>query len=348
MAEDVIGSAGGPEYEAPSMKGRDAQGELFELPPQKLAVAPSAETHRELAARLPPGIRLGTMSWSYPGWKNVVYAGEGSTKELSERGLTAYVEHPLLGAVEIDRSYYDPLPAEAYRRYAEQVPDDFRFLVKAHEDAVVRRFPLHARYGKKRGASNARYLDASYVTEALVGPLFEGLGGKLGALLFQFPPELEFVEPEAFAERLERFLSGLPRVARYAVEVRNPELLTSEYAAALVAAGGLHCHNLWTTMPPLAVQAKLIPPVARSPLIVRWLLRHGDPYGEASERFKPFDRLAGPDPQNRERVADLVARADAHGVPALVLVDNKAEGCAPLSIVELTRAIVEKRATFSA
>jgi uncharacterized protein YecE (DUF72 family) len=330
------------------MKGRDAQGQLFELPPRRLAAAPSVQAHRELAARLPLGIRLGTMSWSYPGWKDIVYADEGSTKELSELGLTAYVEHPLLRAVEIDRSYYEPLSAEAYRRYAEQVSDDFRFLVKAHEDAVVRRFPLHARYGKKRGASNPRYLDASYVTDAVVGPLVEGLGEKLGALLFQFPPELEVAEPDAFAERLQRFLDALPDMARYAVEVRNPELLTREYGAALVAAGGLHCHNLWTTMPPLPVQARLIPPVARSPLIVRWLLRHGDPYAGASERFAPFDRLAGPDPLNRERVADLVARADAHGVPALVLVDNKAEGSAPLGIVELARAIVEKRATLTA
>jgi uncharacterized protein YecE (DUF72 family) len=324
-----------------------SQVELFELPPRKLAVAPSAEAHRELAVAMPAGVRLGTMSWSYPGWKDTVYAKEGSTRELSEFGLTAYVEHPLLRAVEIDRSYYEPLSADAYRRYAEQVPDDFRFLVKAHEDAVVRRFPLHARYGKKRGAANPRYLDASYVTEAVVGPLVEGLGGKLGALLFQFPPE-EIDDPSAFAERLGRFLSELPSEARYAVEVRNPELLTGDYAAALVAAGGLHCHNLWTTMPPLGAQARLIPPVARSPLIVRWLLRHGDPYAGASERFSPFDRLAGPDPQNRDRVADLVARADAHGVPSLVLVDNKAEGSAPLSIVELARAIVEKRATLSA
>jgi uncharacterized protein YecE (DUF72 family) len=330
------------------MKGRDAQGELFDLPPRKVDVAPSAMAHRELAAALPSGVRLGTMSWSYPGWKDVVYASKGSTKELSELGLTAYAEHPLLRAVEIDRSYYEPLSAGAYRRYAEQVPDDFRFLVKAHEDAVVRRYPLHARYGKKRGAANARYLDASYVTDTVVAPLVEGLASKLGAILFQFPPELEVAEPGAFAERLQRFLCALPAVARYAVEVRNPELLTREYAEALVAGGGLHCHNLWTTMPPLGAQARLIPPVARSPLVVRWLLRHGDPYAGASERFAPFDRLAEPDPQNRDRVADLVARADAHGVPAIVLVDNKAEGCAPLGIVELARAIALKRATLSA
>jgi uncharacterized protein YecE (DUF72 family) len=328
------------------MKGRGAQGQLFELLPRKLDVAPSAEQHRELAARLPRGVRLGTMSWSYPGWKGIVYAAEASPKELSVLGLTAYVEHPLLRAVEIDRSYYDPLPAAAYRTYADQVPEDFRFVVKAHEDVVVRRFPLHARYGKRRGASNARYLDASYAAEKIVGPLVEGLGQKLGALLFQFPPEPEIDDLNAFIDRLHAFLSALPPVTRYAVEVRNPDYITRGYGAMLASAGALHCHNVWTTMPPLLAQARVIPPPARSPLIVRWLLRRGDPYAGASERFLPFDRLAGPDPQNRERVADLVARADAHGVEAIVLVDNKAEGSAPLGIAELARAIVEKRATL--
>lgn len=330
-----------------AMKGHGAQGELFALPPRKLRAAPSVEGHRELASRLSSTIRLGAMSWSYPGWKGIVYASDASVKELAELGLTAYAEHPLLRAVEIDRSYYDPLSAETYRRYAEQVPNDFRFVVKAHEEVVVRRFPLHARYGKRRGEPNARYLDPCYAAEAVVAPLVEGLGEKLGIVLFQFPPEPKIDEPRAFAEKLQRFLEALPGMARYAVEVRNPELLTPDYAQALAAAGALHCHNVWTTMPPLAAQARLIPKQARSPLFVRWLLRHGDPYAGANQRFAPFERLAEPDPTNRQRIAHLVARADAHGVPVIVLVDNKAEGSAPLGIVELARAIVAELATLT-
>ena len=43
---------------------------------------------------------------------------------------------------------------------------------------------------------------------------------------------------------------------------------------------------------------------------------------------------------NRRDIATLIAKALAHEVPAFVVVNNKAEGCAPASIVELAKTIV--------
>ncbi len=87
----------------------------------------------------------------------------------------------------------------------------------------------------------------------------------------------------------------------------------------------------------------MIPPRARRPLLVRWLLRSGDTFEDARRRYAPFNRLVDEDCTNRALIADLVTRAQAHGVPALVLVDNKAEGCAPESVVRLARAIADRR-----
>lgn len=303
-----------------------------------IEAAAGAPEHHELARRLPPGLRLGTMSWSFSGWCGLVYAKDAEPKLLAEAGLTAYARHPLLRAVEIDRSYYDPLPASYFRELAGQVPDDFRFLVKAHEDCTLLRYPGHARYGKKRGELNARYLDAGYATDSVVAPVVEGLGSKLGALLFQFPPQ-DAGEPRAFAEALCAFLRGLPGGVPYAVELRNPELLTRDYARALEDGAAVHAHNVWGGMPPVSRQARSIPPAARKPLVVRWLMRRGDDYEGARSRFSPFARLAEPDPTNRADLAYLIAKALAHDVPALVVVNNKAEGCAPASIAELARAV---------
>jgi hypothetical protein len=127
----------------------------------------------------------------------------------------------------------------------------------------------------------------------------------------------------------------------YAVELRNPELLTPAYARTLEHAGAVHAHNVWGSMPSVLAQARLIPPSARKPLIVRWLMRSGDDYEGARSRFMPFSRLAEPDFRNREDIATLIAKALAHEVPALVLVNNKAEGCAPESIFELARSITQ-------
>jgi uncharacterized protein YecE (DUF72 family) len=302
-------------------------------------VEPSTEA-RALAERLPPSIRLGGMSWSYPGWAGSVYAGPASTRELARHGLPAYAAHPLLRTVEIDRSYYDPLTADAFRAYAAQVPDHFRFVVKAHEDCVVERFPTHARYGQRKGLTNTRFLDGAYGAGSVVPPIIEGLGSKLGLILFQFPPQ-DGGGAGPFARRLGAFLRRLPRGPVYAVELRTAALLSPDYGDALVEAGAVHCHNVWTAMPAPAQQARLLPPATRRPLILRWLLRWGDPYDSAQARFEPFDRLREEDPGNRAGVASLVTRAHRHGVPALVTLDNKAEGCAPLSVFRLARAIVD-------
>lgn len=321
----------------------ERQATLFELPPPELQPAPPAEGVAELAARLPPNVRLGTMSWSFPGWRGLVYATEAPVGALSELGLGAYSKHPLLGAVEIDRSYYEPLGAEVLRAYADQVPDDFRFLVKAHEACSVRRFPGHARYGSKRDQLNPQYLDPVYAAEAVIGPIQSGLGAKLGAILFQFPPQREAAEPVAFADELAAFLSRLPRGVPYAIELRHAAWFGPRYFQALVEHGAVHCHNAWSGMPAVLAQARQVPPAARNPLIVRWLLAPGEAYSDARDRFRPFDRITREDEPVRSAIARLVAGAAAHGVPALVTINNKAEGCAPESAFLLARAITSSR-----
>jgi uncharacterized protein YecE (DUF72 family) len=314
---------------------------LFDEAPRALKAAAPRPEHRALAARLPPTIRFGTMSWNFPGWIGKVYDAAAPKTRLADRGLPAYASHPLHRAVELDRTYYEAPAADFFRGLAAEVPDDFQFLVKAHEECTVFRFPTHARYGKRRGELNGRFLDAAYATDAVVGPTMEGLGGKAGPLLFQFPPQL-LEAPGAFAQRLHDFLRRLPRGPAYAVELRNAELFTPEYGAALLDAGALHCHNVWSAMPPLLRQARAIPPGARRPLLVRWLLRPGDNYEAAGERYQPFDRLREEDPESRSAIATLVAKAHAHGVPALITVNNTAEGCAPDGIARLAEELADR------
>lgn len=315
---------------------------LFDLPPQQIESVPPDPEHVKLAAALPAHVRLGGMSWSYPGWRGLVYGARTSQEAITSHGLTAYGKHPLLRIVELDRSYYEPLSAQIFASYAAQVPADFRFFVKAHEEATVERFPAHARYGKRRGELNPRYLDAGYVEDQIVGPTAEGLGSKLGAILFQFPPH-EAPRPSAFADELHAFLQRLPKGPLYAVELRNAALLTRPYAQALIDSGAVHCHNAWTAMPDVVSQAKSIPPRARAPLLIRWLLRRGDVHEAAERRSQPFTHIVAEDSAGRDSIARLVAKAAAHGVEVDVLVANIAEGCAPLSIADLARAILKTR-----
>src|ERR1700744_314318 len=161
-----------------------------------------------LGEALPDEIHLGTSTWSFPGWRGLVYRDEISDTKLSREGLNAYGHHPVLGCVGIDRSFYSPLTVAQYARHAAQVPDAFRFVVKAPAsvcDAAVR--------GPRGGAlaPNPRFLDAALARDEFVAPCLEGLGRKAGPLVFQLSPMTPplLADPAALIERLGAFFQAL-------------------------------------------------------------------------------------------------------------------------------------------
>jgi len=157
------------------------QDDLFGGPPPEPDAAPTRPGARrsgihpaawdddlhQLAARLPPSLRLGTSSWSYPGWQGLLWEGAHSEQTLARKGLPVYASHPLLRTVSIDRSFYRPLSASDYARYAAQVPGDFRFVVKAPSlvtDALVR-----SEDGRGR-EPNTAFLDPRLAAQEFVAP----------------------------------------------------------------------------------------------------------------------------------------------------------------------------------
>ncbi|HKI05425.1 MAG TPA: DUF72 domain-containing protein [Thermoanaerobaculia bacterium] len=327
-----------------SRRKPDDQLALFDLGPepvpgrQAVGPAPQPEEVEALGRELPGGVYLGGSTWSFPGWAGLVYDRPYSQSRLAREGLAAYARHPLFRGVGVDRTHYAPVEAMELAAYREAVPDDFRFLIKAHEACTLARFPDHARYGSARGQENALFLDAKYATDQVVAPFVEGMGEGAGALLFQFAPQ-SLGSPAWFAERLEAFLGALPRGPVYAVEVRNRELVTAEYGAALAAVGACHCHNVHPRMPDIRAQARLVGSHRGPMTVIRWLLGPGMTYEEAGRRYAPFNRMAAPDTANRRAVADLAREAVAAGRPFLCTINNNAEGCAPLSAVELAKEI---------
>jgi uncharacterized protein YecE (DUF72 family) len=301
--------------------------------------APPSEEVQALGLQLPEEIHLGGSTWSFPGWAGLVYDREHSQSRLAREGLAAYARHPLLRGVGVDRTHYMPVSAGDLAEYKAVVPDDFKFLVKAHEACTLARFPDHARYGSQRGQENPLFLDPAYAADQVVAPFVEGMGIDSGALLFQFAPQ-GMGTPGQFAERLEAFLAALPRGPVYAVEVRNRELVTAEYGDALAAVGACHCHNVLPRMPDIRAQAHLAGTHRGPVTILRWLLGPGMTYEEAGRRYAPFNRMAAPDPTNRRAVADLAREALEARRTFLCTINNNAEGCAPLSVVELAREIV--------
>jgi uncharacterized protein YecE (DUF72 family) len=291
-----------------------------------------------LAARLPAALRLGTSSWSFPGWRGIVYRGAYAESALARHGLAAYARHPLLRTVGLDRTFYGAIPAEEYARYAACVPEDFAFVVKA--PMAFTAVQLHGRDGSAL-RPNPAFLDAAEATRTFVEPALRGLAGHAGPIVFQFPPLAGgfAAGPEAFAARLGAFLAALPRGPLYAVELRDRALITRAYAAALDAAGARHCVGLHPRMPTAATQARVVRALAPGPLVVRWNLRRDLGYEEAKRRYRPFGQLVDPDPDTRGALAALALETVAAGQPVWIVANNKAEGSAPLTLAALAREI---------
>lgn len=311
-----------------------------------------------VASRLGPAVHLGTSSWSFPGWRGFVYASNAPAAELAAHGLAAYAHHPLHRTVGLDRAFYGTPSVDTLRSLAAQVPEGFRFLVKAHQ-ACTR--PHLGSDGTTMGSVNAaraagglnpNFLDPAWACDVVIEPIVRGLGAACGPILFQFPP-LSFGAREALRDeamlidRLHAFLVSLPRGPRYAVEVRNDCLLrgalVGKLAAALRDAGVRPALGLIPSMPNAARAAAAwrdagVDATAGT-LVVRWLLGHGLGYEEARRTYEPFDRLAAPDPAARHEIAALVAACVAAGGEAFVIINNKAEGSAPRSIPPLAESI---------
>jgi len=335
-----------------------AQPGLFEQPaaPARRGAAtgqvePSATSPLLQAPVLPVDIRLGTSSWFFPGWRGLVYEGVHAQPALSKNGLSAYARIPLLRTVSLDRTFYAPITTVQYQAYARQVPEVFSFVVKA--PALVCDAVMRDEEGRGR-VPNPHFLDAGIAAREFVVPCIEGLGDKAGPLVFQVSPLPRTLveDPATLVERLGAFFAALPReLGRhrplYALELRNADLLTPRLVKMLAGAGVRYCVGLHDRMPEVERQEAALRALdgdTPGPLVVRWNLHRGFLYQAARQRYEPFDRLVDPDPQTRQVLALLAARAFKGGQKVWITANNKAEGCAPLSVLELAREIAQNLA----
>ncbi|WP_353234637.1 DUF72 domain-containing protein [Diaphorobacter ruginosibacter] len=356
--DDLFGAPAGPEHGRARLTPKDAQGkEAAPARPAKISRKPGLQPTQwdsglhALGASLPANVRLGTSSWSYPGWTGLVWESSASEQTLSRKGLEIYARHPLFRTVSIDRSFYRPLTASDYARYAAQVPPGFRFMVKAPSlitDALVR-----SEDGRGR-EPNPAFLSPELALQEFVAPALEGLGSSLGALVFQLSPlpwNMLDRLPETI-ERLGRMLAALPALSPHApdgvvaVEVRDPQWLAPDWMPlfmdALRRGHATYCLGLHAKMPPLAQQLPLLRGLWPGPLVCRWNLHpvHGPfGYADAQKLYSPYDRIHHPEPQLHAELARLIHAFADRGQNVFVSISNHAEGCAPLSIQTLAQQI---------
>ncbi len=143
-------------------------------------------------------IRIGTSGYHYKHWLGRYYPEGTKPTQMLAHYLRDF------DTVELNNTFYQ-LPNEStFDSWRDATPSDFLFAVKGS------RFITHMIKLKdaQRGLTN--FL-----------PRAERLGDKLGPILWQLPPRWN-----VNIERLEEFLSILPRTHRYTFELRHPSWMT--------------------------------------------------------------------------------------------------------------------------
>ena len=297
-----------------------------------------------LRARIPPLVRFGTSTWNYPGWRGLVYHQDYGTRATAAKMLEEYAAFPLFGTVGIDSSYYGPPTENVLRSYAEHLPAGFPTISKVWSQITVHTF-TKAQDPARAGKVNPDFLNPDLFLEEILEPYQRYLAANTGPFVFEFQTIAKStgINPETFAGRLDRFFTALPRDAQYGVEIRNEEFLTPMYFAVLREHGVAHVFNSWTRMPPLGHQLDLPGSVSGPFILARALLRPGRSYNEAVDAFAPYDRIREPNPKLRRDLARLVEEAVRLRIPAYLLVNNRAEGSAPLTIAAVAEMLPELR-----
>jgi uncharacterized protein YecE (DUF72 family) len=289
-------------------------------------------------------VYFGTSTWTYPGWKGLVYSRDYPATGASAAMLAEYARFPLFRTVGIDSSFYGPPPPATLARWARALPPGFKCVSKVWDRVTVHTFP-EARNPERGGTRNPDFLNPDLFEEEVWSPYRAHFGDHAGPFVFEFQTIARRggLEPDRFAARLDEFLGRLPREGEYSVEVRNEEFLTPTYFAVLREHGVAHVLSSWTRMPSIGEQLDLPGVLTGRFLVARALLKPGRSYAEAVDRFAPYDRIREPNPGLRRDLARLVRTAAALRVPAYLLVNNRAEGSAPLTITAVARMLGEGR-----
>jgi uncharacterized protein YecE (DUF72 family) len=160
-------------------------------------------------------IRVGIGGWNFAPWRGVFYPPglkQADELEFAGRAVTA---------IEINATFYRTQSAASFRRWRDATPEDFVFALKG-----------------PRGATYIRDLaEAGRAVDRFLGSGILELGGKLGPLLWQFPPTRRFE-----ADTISTFLDALPAERdgislRHVIEGRHGSFADPAFPALLRARG---------------------------------------------------------------------------------------------------------------
>ena len=287
-------------------------------------------------------LRIGTCSWKYDSWKGLVYNPD--KKYTPHDYLPDYAKH--FNTVEIDQWFWSLFPGairlpkpKDVQQYAESVPKEFRFSLKAPNAITLTHYYGKQSKGSERFANqpNPHFLDHSVLEQFL--DLLEPMKGKLGPIMFQFEylNKTKMPSLRVFLDQLAVFFEKAPSGYQYGIEIRNPNYLKTEFFAFLKE------HRIGTVL----MDGYYMPPVGEvvadhnvytSDFLV--LRLHGPGRQDIEKKTKGlWNQIIEPRDQGLRYAANLITDCQSRSIETYVNVNNHYEGSAPLSIQRLEKLL---------
>ena len=175
--------------------------------------------------------RVGTSGWSYEHWQGLFYP-EDIPKS---RWFEYYTEN--FDTVEINYTFYSMPKEKTLRKWYDNTPEDFCFILK------MNRFVTHRKKLDNVEKESRKFFDLARI-----------LDEKLGVILHQLPPSMKF---EKSFHIIRKYAGLLPSDIRHAIEFRHDSWLREEVFDVLRENGIAYCiisapelkHRIETTAP---------------------------------------------------------------------------------------------------
>jgi len=280
--------------------------------------------------------RIGTCSWKYDSWKEIIYTDKSEQNYLEE-----YSRH--FNTVEIDQWFWSLLtqnkvllPNEKdVKLYADSVPDDFKFTIKIPNSVTLTHF-----YNQDRTRllkPNPHFLNAELLDKFLVS--LEPMSGKIGVLMFQFEylNKQKMSGLEELLDKLEPFVESLDKRYTFGIEIRNPNYLKAPFfeflernSLAMVFLQGYY-------MPPIRDVFKEYQSHIKSTTVIR--LHGPDRSGIEQKTNSIWNKIVEPKDKEINQIVEVINTFQQKEIDLFVNVNNHYEGSAPLTIEKIKSLI---------
>ncbi|NNF04214.1 MAG: DUF72 domain-containing protein [Rhodothermales bacterium] len=327
-----------------------------------------------------PNIEFGTASDRYAGWIGQIYSDRWNERISSRKrtlggrkyeerqvpveSVVEYFEH--FRVLELDFTFYRVLVEPggdaggnffALQKYADEAPDNARFLLKAPQQVTARKL-FRSSNGKPSWQDNADYLNREMYLKGFLHPAQELLGDRLQGVIFEQEYQRRNESPgeEEFVGGLSEFFADVDAAVPVDevpthLEIRSPHLLTKSYFDWLEDAGLGHVFSHWTWLPPIREQWDMCGGRLTSSdrhVVARLLTPLRKKYADAYALAHPFDSAVEEifdTQQAKEMVLDTTAltiQALKHDFAATVILNNRAWGNAPAMGQVIARRVQEE------